>query len=311
MACNIRCSYCYQGLEKDARRMTVAHVKGLASEARRLGARQIYFTGGEPLLYPELFEVLEHAAALGYEEVALVSNATLLTREVCRRLYDLRVNVCVGVYTSNPDLGRIMYPGSFERSLEGIENLLEQGYGDKDRLVAITLTAMADNVDTLLEQYDWILKKGLTYGGFHPVVPSGCADLRALPEVERLREVCFELARRRGLDPAEITPFVQPRGCRPHAGQIHVTVDCRAKMCPPATFDIGSLQEYSLEQIWSEAPVYTALRSFSQLSDSPCARCPRPCYGCRIAALADTGDLLGPYNFCWHAKEVAGAGEEC
>lgn len=299
LACNIRCSYCYAGANRGKARLSLEEVCDLLTQAKALGAEQAYFLGGEPLLHPDLLLILEYSVKAGFAEVVVVTNATLLTPDICRRLYELGINVCVGLFTADPKLGRWMYPGSFARSLAGIDYLLGAGYGTQDRLVAITLTAMRENVHTILDQYEWMQSKGIAWGGFHPVIPTGCANLKMVPTRQELKQICIELARLRGMDPDEITPFVSIIGCR--SGMLYITVDKRVKICPPAPFDIGNLHDQTMEDIWTNAPVLLALRSFKSISRSRCARCKRTCYGCRITALVETGDLLGEYTYCWQA----------
>ena len=88
----------------------------------------VRFTGGEPLLRKELPEMIAHAKALGIEDVALTTNASLLKR----RLPDLltagldRVNISLDAI--NPEVFRkATNGGNIKQVWEGIEAVMAAG----------------------------------------------------------------------------------------------------------------------------------------------------------------------------------------
>ncbi len=76
--CNLRCLHCYSssGPEEEAR-LEPEVVRRLLTGARAEGYTVVGFSGGEPLLYPALREVLDHAKALGLT-TTVTSNGMLL-----------------------------------------------------------------------------------------------------------------------------------------------------------------------------------------------------------------------------------------
>ncbi|MCP3905479.1 MAG: GTP 3',8-cyclase MoaA [Planctomycetes bacterium] len=86
--CNYRCVYC---MDPDHRYMpkrdllTVDEYLAVARGARDLGIDKIRITGGEPTLYPDLDVLLEGLGALGFEDVALTSNGSLIDEAMARR----------------------------------------------------------------------------------------------------------------------------------------------------------------------------------------------------------------------------------
>jgi MoaA/NifB/PqqE/SkfB family radical SAM enzyme len=71
--CNMRCKFCLSGKERD---MSTAYVK---AKIRKLPThvRRVAFTGGEPFVRADLYELLEYAKRRGYE-TSVSTNATLL-----------------------------------------------------------------------------------------------------------------------------------------------------------------------------------------------------------------------------------------
>src|SRR5947208_6632294 len=66
--CNIACRHCFItcGPREDrVPMMETAAVLALLEEAEALGAREYYFTGGEPMLHPDFFALCRAALAKG------------------------------------------------------------------------------------------------------------------------------------------------------------------------------------------------------------------------------------------------------
>jgi MoaA/NifB/PqqE/SkfB family radical SAM enzyme len=94
-ACNMHCSFCYHRPGKGAEaRLSLPKVAGLLVEARRLGVRQVRFTGGEPLLYEKFPEALQMAKRSGFY-VFVNTNALLLSRALIRAIRPYVDNVLV------------------------------------------------------------------------------------------------------------------------------------------------------------------------------------------------------------------------
>ena len=87
--CNARCSFC-DVYEKDSPEAAVETVKKRLKDMLPLGVRYIDFTGGEPLLHPDLPELLEYAGELAYH-TSVTTNCILYPRlaEVLRGKVDL------------------------------------------------------------------------------------------------------------------------------------------------------------------------------------------------------------------------------
>lgn len=75
--CNLACSYCNE-FDKVSPPVPTEMLKERIGHIRRLGAFSVEFTGGEPLLHPDLPELIRHAKREGICRVRLISNAFLL-----------------------------------------------------------------------------------------------------------------------------------------------------------------------------------------------------------------------------------------
>jgi len=122
--CNIQCLHCYVNHQINERScLSLDVVKDIIKEGYDTGYRRLHFTGGEPLLWKELFEALDYAFSLRYKTVLINTNGILLSKEICGKLANYN-GVMITVSLDGPeDLhNRIRGEGSYRRTMQGIEN---------------------------------------------------------------------------------------------------------------------------------------------------------------------------------------------
>jgi len=133
--CNLQCTHCLNAsgpVDPWLKPMDAAEVEGHVDEAARLGAREVYFTGGEPFLHPQILDLLAHA--LARLPATVLTNGTLITEGVADRLADLaaatRYSLEVRVSLDDPDReanDRVRGRGAFDRALAAIARLHRRG----------------------------------------------------------------------------------------------------------------------------------------------------------------------------------------
>jgi hypothetical protein len=112
--------------------MAAADVERHVVDAARLGAREVYFTGGEPFLHPRLLELL--AFALARLPTTVLTNGTRITERVADRLaalaararYSLEVRVSLDAPEREVN-DRVRGRGAFDRALDAILRLDARG----------------------------------------------------------------------------------------------------------------------------------------------------------------------------------------
>lgn len=87
--CNLECTYCVAESTPKAPRLGLGleNVRRLVDEASELGFRKIYFTGGEPFILPEIYDMLAYTSA-GMKTTVL-TNAMLLSGKRLERLTEI------------------------------------------------------------------------------------------------------------------------------------------------------------------------------------------------------------------------------
>jgi MoaA/NifB/PqqE/SkfB family radical SAM enzyme len=78
--CNLSCGYCNE-FDAVSPPVPTEVLKERIGHVRRLGALSVEFTGGEPLLHPDLPELIRHAKREGILRVRLISNAFLMSEQ--------------------------------------------------------------------------------------------------------------------------------------------------------------------------------------------------------------------------------------
>ena len=89
---------------------------------------QVCLTGGEPLLYKDFFTLAQEIHERGFRW-GMTSNGTLISRDIARRLRETgmgTISISVDGLPETHDRLRGM-PGGFERTMEGVQNLIEEG----------------------------------------------------------------------------------------------------------------------------------------------------------------------------------------
>ncbi len=301
-ACNLSCRYCRASAshEPDQGELDTDEAKRFV-ESIAPRKPMLILSGGEPLLRPDLFQIIRLAVSLGIR-VSLASNGTLITSGLAEEIADSgvsRVSISLdGADAAMHDHGRGQ--GSFERSIKGIENL--RGRVD----FQINFTVTQKNQSELIRIFDLAEKLGAAALHIFFLVPTGRGReedvITPVRQEEMLRQIEGEMDRRT----LEVQVTCAPQyarlkkpghgrgsgGCL--AGRRFVFVSRKGEVypCGYLPLRVGSVREKNFIEIWENSPELQALRE-GRLKGK-CGRCEfsRSCGGCRARAYALTGDYL-------------------
>jgi sulfatase maturation enzyme AslB (radical SAM superfamily) len=130
--CNLKCSYCVakSGPNAPRRALGIENVKRLVDEAVELGFEHIFFTGGEPFLLNEIYEMLAYSSAR--IKTTVLTNAMLLRgvrlEKLCAVANDNLI-VQVSLDGGRPeDHDAYRGAGTWEKTVEGIQLLQVAGF---------------------------------------------------------------------------------------------------------------------------------------------------------------------------------------
>lgn len=148
--CNFRCIHCYISPNKKKKELTTKQVFSILSQLRDAGCFHIGFTGGEPLLREDIFEILEYAKICGFR-ISLLTNGYLIDKIAAKKIASLgaslnRVDISVlgAAKKTFEDITGVK--GSFDKVMDSIKLLKDEGVG-----VQVKATLMKPNIDEFLD----------------------------------------------------------------------------------------------------------------------------------------------------------------
>ncbi len=122
--CNLACRHCYLGVSANTH-MKPSIFEKAVSQFEDMGGLKLMVSGGEPLLHPEFWKLMEFLTSFEFRMV-LLSNGTLIDKRTARKLssYVHEVQVSIDGISSHDLLrGR----GSYDKAMHGVSNLKSCG----------------------------------------------------------------------------------------------------------------------------------------------------------------------------------------
>lgn len=157
--CNFRCPHCYTRSgagEFGETRLTLEDIRSLADQADAMGVYEIDIQGGEPLLDPDLFRILE-ALRTDRFYTYITTNGWLLDREMARKLADGgvdRVSVSIDAFTEEEHDRFRRRPGSFRQCMQALENAKGAGMKPYVNIVVGHYNAQSEELRRFLDRLD-------------------------------------------------------------------------------------------------------------------------------------------------------------
>jgi len=148
--CNLACAHClYAASPRSGNRYRLSdgELNALLAQIQELGAEpHLLFTGGEPTLHPDLYDILETVDEMGYS-FQVMTNGTRIQQESARRLAKMShlAKVQISLESADPQINDSIYgAGLHKRVLRAVDMLCEH-----EVPVTIAATPMEMNEDGL------------------------------------------------------------------------------------------------------------------------------------------------------------------
>jgi len=311
-ACNLRCLYCYAASGTPlANELSLDEIFGAIDQAVALGTKKIIVLGGgEPLIYPHIFEVIEYIREKNLI-ADLFTNGLMLTSDVADRLFKLGVGVVLKMNSRKPDVQDYLAgkEGAFVAIEKGLAALSDAGYPDENHSLGVETIICRQNYDELPELWRWARKEGIvpyveamTMQGRATEYP----DLEVTPvEVKMLFEELSRIDREEFACGWSPHPPLAASQCARHEYSCTITSNGDVHPCPGVNVSVGNIKEKKLADILHESPVIEDLRNIRTRIKGQCGECDigETCYGCRGHAYQVTGDYLAADPLCWLETE--------
>lgn len=207
--CNLKCVHCYSGSENISYKdeLTTDEARSFIEGLAEFGSPVVLFSGGEPLMRKDIFELISTATKSGLRAV-LSTNGTLITPDIARKLKDFNLSY-VGVSLDGLREVNNRFRGSadaFDRAIEGIRNCKREGIK-----VGLRFTINKRNAGEIPGIFKLLLEEKIPRICFYHLVYSGRGsslideDLRA-PEARKVVDgiIDFTASLHKGGYPAEV-----------------------------------------------------------------------------------------------------------
>jgi len=170
-ACNLKCVHCYNdsGASKASDELSTEQAKAVLDDLVQFGVPSILFSGGEPLMRPDLFTLIGYVVERGLRAV-ISTNGTLITADIATQMKRHGVSY-VGI--SLDGVGEVNdkfrgVAGAFDRAVAGVKNCQDAGVR-----IGLRLTLTQRNVQDLESLFEFFEAENIERACFYHFVPSG------------------------------------------------------------------------------------------------------------------------------------------
>ena len=340
--CNLKCLHCYAQATAGAApdELSTAEARALLQDLKDFGVPVVLFSGGEPLMRPDLFDLVKSTVAAGMRAV-LSTNGTLITRQMARRLKDLGLSY-VGISLDGTEATHDRFrgqPGSFAAAMTGVRHCQELGLKVGLRFTVSRLNYQeVPAIFDLVEAYEIpricfyhlvyagrgsrLVEEALSHADTRALVDLICARTRRLFDAGRAVEVLtvdnhadgpyiyLKLLKEDRSRAAEVLELLKMNegnnsgrgiGCVSWDGEVHAVQFWRH-------YSFGNVRARPFGHIWTDLsdPLMARLKDKKRFVTGRCATCRwlDACAGnFRVRAEALTGDLWAPDPACYLTDE--------
>ncbi len=291
-SCNLTCSHCLvSSSPNEDKGLSTESIKKVIDEAAVLGTTRFYFTGGEPFIRKDIFELIDYVCNHKKTELIILTNGTLLKREIIEKLqaFDKELlKIQISLDGSRPEINDpLRGKGSFDLIVEGIKNIISAGYSP-----TVTTVVANSNIDDIPETTKllallgvkthhllWAHKRGR-------ITDNGNSSIPPINKVIEVTRKVKEVARESGISVDNHDSYKfranSNRGTRYDLGNA-----CYDSMCvysngdvyPSASFAghaglrCGSVLDNTLWEIWENSNTSKAFRNATLQNKEKCKEC--------------------------------------
>ncbi|MBE6441277.1 MAG: heme b synthase [Desulfovibrio desulfuricans] len=329
-SCNLACKHCRAEAHPEPYpgELSTEEARALIDTFPQVGSPIIIFTGGDPMMRADVYELVAYAHAKGLI-CAFSPNGTLITPETARKIREAGVNRC-SISIDGPDAASHDsfrgVPGAFDASLRGIGCLKDAGVPFQ-----INTTVTRNNLGSFRRIFELCERLGAAAWHIFLLVPMGRAagladqvisageyeevlhwlyDFRKSTRMH-LKATCaphyYRIMRQRAREEGlPVTPDnfgmdALTRGCLGGTGFCFISHVGQVQPCGYLELNCGNVRETPFPQIWRESEYFRQFRTQSCYKGK-CGVCEyhKVCGGCRARAYSMHGDHMGEEPLCSH-----------
>lgn len=319
--CNLRCRHCRAWKLPKKGELSTEEGIDLLSQLYNLKIQILNFSGGEPFLRKDIFQLLEYAR--NFPLLTITTNGTLLTDKKCvkqlKKFKNIRISLSLdGMEEFHDDFRQV--PGTFKKAVAAIKNLTGESIQ-----TSIKFTLTKSNEDEALKVFELVSRFKIESFNIRAVLPLGRADASLMPSFQRYGEIVGQLlaiGKKKRVSVVSGDPILLPlfpellgevwketgeevytgtwAGCLAGDEVLYIKPNGAVGACAYIPKMVGNIREASLVELINKAPLFRALNNCREKLEGRCGGCKFKylCGGCRAAALALNGDLYAEDPRC-------------
>jgi pyrroloquinoline quinone biosynthesis protein E len=314
-ACPLQCPYCSNPIDYANYKTELSTDDWLRvlTQARKMGAVQLGFSGGEPLTRNDLPELVKHARELGYYS-NLITSGYGLTEEKIIQLKEAGLDhIQVSIQASSQELNdHIAGTASFTHKKEVAHLVKKHGYP-----MVLCVVLHRENIHQMPEILDMAEELGADYLELANTQYYGWAHTNRdllLPTQAQFEkaEAIAQAFKEKVAGKMKIYYVVpdfyedRPKACMNGWGTTFLTIapDGVALPCHSARelpgLECPNVKDYSIEEIWNKSKAFSYFRGTAWMKE-PCSSCDekeKDFGGCHCQAYLLTGDMHNADPVC-------------
>lgn len=282
--CNLNCMFCSQGNAKNVE-IDLDVVKNVLKEAKIYGVCEVIYTGGEPLLYSHIQEIIEYGKKLGLHQL-LVTNGINLDKYTQLIVSNIN-NVGISIHGNEEIHDAIVgFNGAYKKVATNIERLTQYRNAP---YITLNFTISEKNVNCI----DHVISFSKQYGCHLRVARlNKIGRSENNKNIQELIDTFFDhLVDDSEIQVSNVIPACQIsnnkkylcHGCSAGIVSVCIEADASVKICATSNHSFGSMKTNSLYEIWNNQE-FLGFRSLKWLPDF-CKNCRDflQCFGgCRV-----------------------------
>lgn len=169
-ACNLRCKHCYADAGIKTNELSTDEARRAIDIFAHAGVVSIAFSGGEPLIRPDIYELSKYAVDKGIY-VSMATNGTLLNRHTLDKLWKCGVRFLqISLDSADPEIHDEFrgVNGAWNKTVEGIKLAVKKGF-----FVNIAYTMTKCNIKDVPRMIELAEKLGVRWFMLYNFVPTG------------------------------------------------------------------------------------------------------------------------------------------
>ncbi len=226
-SCNLKCKHCYENAGSDRPELSTEEAYfalDKLSETASVGLPALSFSGGEPLMRKDLFEVAAYARRrIPY--ISIATNGTLLSKDNVKRLKDVgidyvEISLDGATKKIHEEFRRVQ--GCFEQTRKGLQNTIDEGLD-----VCVATTFQRENLQEFRKIIELVEEMGIRFMHFN-YVPTGRAKSHI--ELDLTPKERFSILESMGMKIVNLS--IQSNKEETETGKSTITVDRFFSTCP-------------------------------------------------------------------------------